>query len=315
MLVGPDDFPRSTEIENKKNKQDKARILRNADPIEVIRPRVEYEKNVPNDSTIIANISHRRVDRITLKQAARADACLPCGRDTIEHSDLVLYKLPCRHMWCRACLARAFSFALQNQVFDRLQCCTDKNIPLSYFERIAEDRLHPLLQYEPQADTTMDIETDEQQTLPGVRDWNPVKVTTYVEKDQEPFISTGDILSYKAALEEHKCLPRNKIHCYGKSCNMYIPMAFRTKTEGQCLYCQRKTCLRCRESLKSHTSTNGTCTANKRRMAVVQNDIKMVSLAKRKGWKQCPRCRVYVQKIRGGCSSVVCRCGLLFYYG
>lgn len=312
----PNGLPKSSNLRNKERRHDRPRIVRNADPMERIRPHVEYETKVPNDSTIIANISCRRVDRITPEQATRTDACLPCGSDTSEHPDLMLYRLPCRHMWCRACLARAFRFALHNQVFGRLQCCTNKNIPLSYFERIAEDRLHPLLQYEPQTDTTtMDIKADEQQTLPGLRDWNPVKVTAYVEKDQEPFISTGDILSYKVALEEHKCLPKDRVYCYGTACNMYIPMTFRTKTQGQCLYCDRKTCLRCRKNPKYHTRINGICTADKKRLIDVENDTKMMSLARRKGWKNCPRCGVFVQKIRGGCSSVVCRCGLLFYYG
>lgn len=290
------------------------RTARNADPIETARPRVDYETKVPNDSTIIANISYRRVDRITPKQAARTDACLPCGRDTTEHPDLLLFKLPCEHTWCKVCLARCFHFAIWNQTFGQLRCCTDDEIPLSYFKNIKEDRIRPRPEYEAQPDSTANAEDKGQQILPGLRDWNPIKVTAYVEKDREPFITSGDIASYRASLEEYESPPKDKVYCWANSCGSFIPKGSRTKTEGKCRSCRRRTCLRCRKSLKSHTSESGKCTASKKRLQLVKNDTKLLSLARRKGWKRCPRCKVFIQKIRGGCSSVICRCGRCFYY-
>lgn len=292
-------------------------ITRNADPIEEPKPEVEYEKKVPGPSTIIANISYRRVDRVTPEQARRKDACLPCGKDTTSHPNLELYELPCHHAWCRECLSRAFHFTLHHHAFKRLQCCTEKEIPLKYFERIVVDRQHPAAEYETQA-TGADAETDDplrQHAMPGLRDWNPVRVTEYVEKEKEIFISTGDMLSYRILLEEFETLPRSRLYCYGKGCGRFIPKACRTKTFGECPNCGRKTCVRCRKNTGSHVNKVSKCTAGKARLEVVRNETKLLSLARRKHWKRCPRCGIFVSKAPGGCSSVVCRCGRLFFYG
>ncbi|KAI0506436.1 hypothetical protein F5B22DRAFT_623554 [Xylaria bambusicola] len=40
---------------------------------------------------------------------------------------------------------------------------------------------------------------------------------------------------------------------------------------------------------------------------------KLISLAKRKGWKRCPSCRRLVEKVTG-CDHISCRCGQHFCY-
>lgn len=302
----------------------------NVEPVGTPRPLVDYETKVPGSSTIIAMISQRRVDRLTPEQAWRTDTCLPCGRDvrsSPSQPDLALFTLPCRHVWCRECLARAFLFAKNNNTFDRLRCCTEEDIALEYFERIAEDREHPPPEWDIQdctgavvAGRTDDAQQQQQQhqSLPGLRDWNPVNVIEYVEKDQDVFISKGDIESYRASLEEFHTLPKDRVYCYRPSCGNLIPKANRSKGVATCPRCNKDTCMRCRKSPKSHTGGEkkpGKCTAGKARMEMVKNDRKLLVLARRKKWKRCPRCGMFVDKVRGGCTSVVCVCGRFFFYG
>lgn len=313
LTLGPDGLPQLTEKKSKDEHRTRT-PRRNAEPVEVPKPHVEYEKRVPGPSTSIATISFKRLDRITKEHASRTDACLICARDatTAQPNISKLSQLPCGHAWCSECLARAFHFVLGQHAFGRLQCCTKEDIPLELFERIVENKAHPPVEYEvrpnPVATNANKTEDD--------KPWNSTKVIEYVEKDQEVFISPGDMASYRMLVEEHQAPSRSKVYCHGQGCGQYIPKDCRTKMVGKCVNCARRTCLRCRKSDKTHvTDHHGKCKASKSRIDSVNNEAKTLALAKRKGWKRCPRCRMFVQKERGGCSSVVCRCGRLFFYG
>lgn len=307
IVIGTDGLPQFVEGLEKKKHEKITR--RNADPIEQPKPNVKYEKRVPRPSTSIAIISYKRLDRITTEHARLTDACLICARDLTSQPNIRLYQLPCRHAWCKECLARAFHFVLSQRAFGRLQCCAKKDIPLEYFERIVENKSHPPVEHEVRPDPKTTAENEDNL-------WNSTKVVEYVEKDQEVFISPGDMASYRTLLEEHQVPSRGKVYCYGQGCGQYIPKDCRTNFSGKCPHCQRRTCLRCRRNANTHTTDkDGKCKPSKYRKESVQNEAKALSLAKRKGWKRCPRCRIFVQKDRGGCSSVVCRCGRLFYYG
>lgn len=297
----------------------KKHVFRNVVPVSVIKPEVECQTKVPAKSTIIANISQRRMDRIPVTEEGRKDICLPCGFDTISQPDLSLHELPCGHRWCKGCLARAFKFAIANNTFHRFQCCTETEIPLKYFKRIIEKRPHPKPVFEPgyEPGSRMEIYKPEEQEasqLAGSRDFNPLRVSESVRKESEVFINKSDWNNYLEKLEEHDTLPKDKLYCYRKICGSFIPKADRTKTKARCPECQRITCCRCRKGWHTHQSNNGKCDASKDRMTVVNNDRKLIVMARRKGWKRCPRCRMFVEKIRGGCSSVYCRCGRHFYY-
>lgn len=79
------------------SEDEEPRIWKNAEPVSVEKPQVEYETEVPGPQTIIAPISLRRVDRVPLGQARWSDACLPCGQDTTAQPELTLYALTCGH--------------------------------------------------------------------------------------------------------------------------------------------------------------------------------------------------------------------------
>ncbi|KAL1851730.1 hypothetical protein Daus18300_012415 [Diaporthe australafricana] len=297
----------------------KKRVFRNVTPVSVIKPEVEYQTKVPTKSTIIANISQRRLDKIPVTEESRTDICLPCGLDTVTTPELSLHKLPCGHRWCSRCLARTFKFAIANNTFHRFQCCTENEIPMRYFKGIIEKRPHPKPEFEPgyEPGTSMEIVQAEEQEiseLAEVREFNPLRVSESVRKETEPFINKKDWNTYMEKLEEYETLPKDKMYCYRKICGSFIPMADRTKTKGHCPRCRRFTCCRCRRGWHTHQSNNGRCDACKDRMTVVNNDRKFIVMARRKGWKRCPRCRMFVEKTRGGCGSVYCRCGRHFWY-
>lgn len=303
--------------------EDEQKVWRNAEPASVERPKVEYDKNFPNGSSIIALISQRRVDRVPMGQASRVDACLPCGQDMASQPGLRLYVLPCGHRWCKECLARTFKFAINHNTFHRLNCCTNDEIPLKYFKRIVEDR--PTAPgYEPgwEPGSYMEVEqsdkpTEGQNTASMNKSAfrNPLRVSQYVEKDQEVFLNRKDLAVYKLKLEEFDTLPKDKIYCYRRACGSFIPMSCRTRTKGTCPRCHRVTCKRCRKGWHTHERRDGKCDVRKDKMEGVKNDRKLMVLARRRGWKRCPDCRIYVEKVKGGCLSVLCRCGRHFFYG
>lgn len=298
----------------------KKHVVRNVEPVSVIKPEVEYQTKVPSRSTIIANISQRRMDRVPVTEADRTDICLACGLDTAANPDLSLQELPCGHRWCKRCLARTFKFAIANHTFHRFQCCTEEQIPLKYFKAILEKKPHPKPEFEPgyEPGSRMEIVLPEEQeatTFAESRDFNPLRVSESVRKEAEVFINRGDWNAYLEKLEEFETRPRDRLYCYRKACGSFIPMGDRTKARATCPQCQRVTCCRCRKGWHTHQSRDGKCDAGKDRMAVVANDRKLIVMARRKGWKRCPRCRMFVEKARGGCSSVYCRCGRHFFYG
>ncbi|KAG8159151.1 hypothetical protein KVR01_010812 [Diaporthe batatas] len=301
------------------NKFRKKHITRNVEPVSIIKPEVEYQAKVPSRSSIIGNISHRRLDRVPVAEMGRTDICFPCGLDTYSHPDLRLQELPCGHWWCQRCLARTFKFAIANNTFHRFQCCHEEQIPLRYFRAIIEKKPHPKPEFEPgyEKGSKMEIVLPEEQEAPTFaesRDFNPLRVSESVRKESEVFINKNDWNIYLKKLEEFETRPRDKLYCYRRLCGSFIPLGDRTGTRATCPQCQRVTCCRCRKGWHTHQSKDGKCDAGKERMTVVRNDRKLIVMAKRKGWKRCPRCRMFVEKVKGGCSSVYCICGRHFFY-
>ncbi|POS76911.1 hypothetical protein DHEL01_v204687 [Diaporthe helianthi] len=298
----------------------KKQAVRNVEPVSIVKPEVEYQTKVPSQSSIIANISQRRMDRVPITEIGRTDVCLPCGLDTWSHPDLSLQELPCGHSWCKTCLARTFRFAMANNTFHRFQCCHEEQIPLEYFRAIIDKKPHPKPEFEPgyEPGSRMDIALSDEQEAPTFaesRDFNPLRVSESVRKESEVFINKGDWNMYLKKLEEFETRPKDKLYCYRRLCNSFIPLGDRTKTRATCPQCQRVTCCRCRKGWHTHQSKDAKCDAGKETMTVVANDRKLIVMAKRKGWKRCPRCRMFVEKARGGCLSVYCRCGRHFFYG
>lgn len=191
-----------------------------------------------------------------------------------------------------------------------------------------EDRPPPQTEYEPgwEPGSHMGGESPEEELQRGLGISNgitsedskvyedPLRVSHCVEKEGEVFINKRDFAFYKLKLEEFDTLPKNKLYYYRRACGSFIPKSCRTKSKGTCPRCHRVTCQRCRKGWHKHESKNGKCDAYKDRMEVVKNDRKLMILARKKGWKRCPDCRMYVDKIRGGCLSILCRCGRYFFF-
>ncbi|KAJ3219023.1 hypothetical protein HDU67_003013 [Dinochytrium kinnereticum] len=92
------------------------------------------------------------------------------------------------------------------------------------------------------------------------------------------------------------------------------------KGVGRCLSCVVEVCGKCKE--ERHAPL--TCEQVLRELMMeggsgggggrLSEDVACVVLATGRGWKRCPRCRFFVEKV-AGCNNVMCRCGVNFDYG
>ena len=96
--------------------------------------------------------------------------------------------------------------------------------------------------------------------------------------------------------------------CPTAGCNY---MCFYDKNEYHlnCPLCKKSYCLKC----KVEWHKGMTCEENRKARTYDENDQKFDDYVKGNNFKQCPRCKRWVEKI-SGCNHISCRCGSNFCY-
>ena len=96
--------------------------------------------------------------------------------------------------------------------------------------------------------------------------------------------------------------------CPTAGCNY---MCFYDKNEYHlnCPLCKKSYCLKC----KVEWHKGMTCEENQKAKTYDENDQKFDDYVKGNNFKQCPRCKRWVEKI-SGCNHILCRCGSNFCY-
>lgn len=128
---------------------------------------------------------------------------------------------------------------------------------------------------------------------------------------QQP-LSTDVVLSYlpgplrtsfSSACAEAATPPDCRIYCPNKRCSTFIGRRPSSdSTTLSCPECSTDICSRC----KTKAHPNESCDDNESRG--------VRALAKEKGWKTCPKCKMIVER-EDGCSHMTCRCRQNFCYG
>lgn len=111
--------------------------------------------------------------------------------------------------------------------------------------------------------------------------------------------SPDDFSLYSKKLDEY--LTVDKLYCWVKTCNTFIPTSCRRLAVGTCPECHSGTCTKCKS--KSHVGWCATHLGADAR-ADARADAKVRKVAKKKGWTPCPLCHQLVEKI-GGCQMIV----------
>ncbi|KIV95634.1 hypothetical protein PV10_03263 [Exophiala mesophila] len=104
---------------------------------------------------------------------------------------------------------------------------------------------------------------------------------------------------------------RNPTYCDNASCSEYLdPERLVASSKFlECPRCNNKMCSLCKQNSASHTGINNDeCRPPEALMS--PGDLR---LAKSKKWKQCPGCRVLVERTEG-CAHMICTCGVEFCY-
>jgi hypothetical protein len=100
---------------------------------------------------------------------------------------------------------------------------------------------------------------------------------------------------------------------------MYCPSGCNTAVEARgygkrvCKTCGKRYCAACK--VPWHDNLSCTEYQNLPPHMKTPNDVAFLNLAFQELFRRCPKCRSLVEKIRGGCNQVVCRCGCTFCYG
>ncbi|KAG8933603.1 hypothetical protein FRC02_011525 [Tulasnella sp. 418] len=100
-----------------------------------------------------------------------------------------------------------------------------------------------------------------------------------------------------------------KIYCPHPSCSALVEVPdVPGLEEATCPACQRMICVKCKTPWHPALS----CAENKLPQ-LGQTDQQTYNLAKRSGWRRCPKCRMIVERSEG-CPHMTCRCGTHFCY-
>ncbi|XP_073148125.1 E3 ubiquitin-protein ligase RSL1-like [Henckelia pumila] len=100
----------------------------------------------------------------------------------------------------------------------------------------------------------------------------------------------------------------DKCYCPYRNCNLVIlDECGEDPRKSRCPNCKRWFCFRCKTGWHAGFRCED--------MGEVRdaNDLAFGGLVERMGWRRCPSCRHFVERL-GGCKSVRCRCGMDFCY-
>ncbi|KAL5698546.1 RBR-type E3 ubiquitin transferase [Ranunculus cassubicifolius] len=95
-------------------------------------------------------------------------------------------------------------------------------------------------------------------------------------------------------------------YCPFKKCSALVINDLRENCRrSECPHCRRSFCVDCKVAW--HRSL--TCKEFQKRKPL----NKLIKLAKKKKWQNCPRCKFYIERV-DGCNHMQCRCGCHFCY-
>ncbi|XP_047322850.1 E3 ubiquitin-protein ligase RSL1-like [Impatiens glandulifera] len=102
------------------------------------------------------------------------------------------------------------------------------------------------------------------------------------------------------------------VYCPFRDCSMFLVNdSGQVITKINCPACRRLFCASCRVPWHPEFSCSEYKRLNARKSG--KEDEMARELARKKNWKQCPKCKYYVDKYEG-CLHITCRCGYEFCY-
>lgn len=107
-------------------------------------------------------------------------------------------------------------------------------------------------------------------------------------------------------------LESQKVYCPFSDCSvMLVNDSSEVITEIKCPLCQRLLCAACRVPWHSEFTCKEFQKMNSKKKG--REELMVATLAKKKHWMKCPRCKLYVEKTEG-CLHITCRCRYEFCY-
>ncbi|XVF35208.1 hypothetical protein REPUB_Repub18cG0125700 [Reevesia pubescens] len=124
-----------------------------------------------------------------------------------------------------------------------------------------------------------------------------------LERDFCRDILPGDLFNrWGKALCESAFLGSEKLYCPYKDCSALLINDGKNAIKNlPCPFCKRVFCVQCKVAWHSDVDC-----AKFQKLKVLGTDAMFVDLAKRKMWRQCPKCNYYVEKSTG-CYYLKCR--------
>ncbi|KAK3031264.1 hypothetical protein RJ639_035564 [Escallonia herrerae] len=103
-----------------------------------------------------------------------------------------------------------------------------------------------------------------------------------------------------------------KVYCPFRDCSvMLVNDSGEVIREIDCPECGRSFCALCRVPWHSEFTCKEFQKLNSKKKG--KEDLMVDMLAKKKQWRKCPQCKIYVEKTQG-CLHITCRCGYEFCY-
>lgn len=103
-----------------------------------------------------------------------------------------------------------------------------------------------------------------------------------------------------------------KLYCPFRDCSaLLVNDSGEIVREIECLECKRSFCAECRVSWHSEFTCEEFQKVYSKKKGREDKIVKM--LAKKKNWRKCPKCKMYVEKSEG-CVHITCRCKYQFCY-
>lgn len=113
------------------------------------------------------------------------------------------------------------------------------------------------------------------------------------------------------AYTQKRLLKKNWIQCPANNCQEIFHFP-RQQTTGYftCSTTHKKLCCQC---LGDYHPMFKSCEEYRQSRDPTSNEVMARKVIDEQGWKQCPKCRIFVEKNKG-CDHIACRCGHHFCY-